>query len=144
MKFIEEKNDLFNYEGKAWLVHCISADFGMGKGIVVQFNERYNLKSYMIKNFPRNNWVGKGYCIPVKEFKVFNLITKDKYFKKPTYDTVRQSLIHMKDYVIANNIERIAMPQIASGLDGLLWEKVRKIITEVFANTDIEIIVCSL
>ena len=32
MKYIEEKNDLFNYEGKAWLAHCISADFGMGKG----------------------------------------------------------------------------------------------------------------
>ena len=144
MNFIEEKNDLFNYEGKAWLAHCISADFGMGKGIVVQFNERYNLKNHMIKNYVKNNWTGKGYCIPVKEFNVFNLITKDKYNKKPTYTTVRQALIHMKDYAIANNIERIAMPTIASGLDGLDFQKVRKIIAEVFVNTDIEIIVCIL
>ena len=144
MKFIEEQNDLFNYEGKAWLAHCISADFGMGKGIVVQFNEIYNLKNYMIKNFPKNNWMGKGYCIPVKEYKVFNLITKDKYFKKPTYQTLRDSLIHMKDYAVAHNIERIAACQLGCGLDGLDYSKVRKIITEVFANTDIEIIVCSL
>lgn len=144
MKLIEEKNDLFNYEGKAWLAHCISADFGMGKGIVVQFNERYNLKNYMIKNFPRNNWVGRGYCLPVKEYKVFNLITKDKYHKKPTYDTVRQALIHMRNYAVIDKINRIAMPTIAAGLDGLNWDKVRKVIIEVFTNTDIEIIVCSL
>ena len=144
MRFIEEQNDLFNYEGKAWLAHCISADFGMGKGIVVQFNERYNLKNYMIKNYVRNNWMGKGYCIPVKEYKVFNLITKDKYYKKPTYDTLRQSLIQMKDYSVINSIEKIAMPTLGCGLDGLSWNKVKEIITEVFTNTDIEIIVCSL
>ena len=144
MIFIEEQNDLFNYEGKAWLAHCISADFGMGAGIVVQFNERYNLKNYMIKNHVRDNWSGKGYCIPVKEFKVFNLITKSKYNKKPTYETLRQALVHMRDYAVSHNIDRIAMPQISCGLDGQNWSVVRKLIKAIFENTDIEIIVCSL
>ena len=144
MKFIEEQNDLFNYEGKAWLAHCISADFGMGKGIVVQFNERYNLKQHMIKNYVKNNWTGKGYCIPVKEYSVFNLITKDKHNKKPTYETVRQALIHMRDYAVVHNIDRIAMPTLDCGIDGLEYPRVKKIINEVFTNTDIEIIVCQL
>ena len=142
MTFIEEKNDLFNYEGEAWLAHCISADFGMGKGIVVKFNERYDLKNYMIKNHVRNNWSGRGYCIPVSEYKVFNLVTKDKYYKKPTYGTVKQALIDMRNYALAKDINKIAMPTIAAGLDFLTWSKVREIIQNVFNNTDIEIIVC--
>ena len=144
MTYIEEQNDLFNYEGKAWLAHCISSDFGMGKGIVTQFNERYNLKNHMIKNFVRNNWCGKGYCIPVKEFKVFNLITKEKYFGKPTYRTIIQTLIDMKNYCIAHNIDTIAMPQISCGLDSLNWNKVSEIIKDTFKDTGIKIIVCKL
>lgn len=142
MKFIEEKNDLFNYEGKAWLAHCISSDFGMGKGIVVEFNRRYDLKNHMIKNHVKNNWTGKGYCIPVKQYKVFNLITKDKYYKKPTYKTLKESLIAMKNYAISQNIKTIACPLIGCGLDGLDWVQVRGIILEVFKNTDIKIIIC--
>lgn len=144
MIFIEEKNDLFNYEGKAWLAHCISSDFGMGKGIVVQFNKRYDLKNLMIKNYVRNNWSGRGYCIAVKSFKVFNLITKKKYSDKPTYKTLKESLIKMKEYAVANKINKIAMPQIACGLDMLSWNKVRDIIQEVFEDTNIKIIVCKL
>lgn len=144
MKFIEEQNDLFNYEGKAWLAHCISADFGMGKGIAVQFNERYNLKQYLIKNFVKDNWCGKGYSIPVKDYQVFNLVTKKKYSDKPTYQTLKQSLINMKNYAVSNNINTIAMPIIGCGLDKLDYTKVRKMIAEVFSNTEIKIIVCKL
>ena len=144
MRYIEERSDLFNYEGKAWLAHCISADFGMGKGIVTQFNYRYNLKNFMIKNFARNNWTGSGYCLAAREFKVFNLITKEKARYKPTYKTVRQALIGMRNYATAHNIRTIAMPLIGCGLDSLDWPKVREIIQTVFKDTNIKIIVCKL
>lgn len=144
MQFIEEKNDLFNYTGKAWLAHCISADFGMGKGIVCEFNKRYNLKNYMMNHFVQNNWYGKGYCLPVEQFKVFNLVTKKKYYQKPTYSTLKHALIEMKKYAMLHGIHTIAMPLIGCGLDGLSWEIVRKIIQDYFKNTDIKIIVCKL
>lgn len=144
MKLIEEVNDLFNYEGKAWLAHCISSDFGMGNGIVLEFNKRYNLKNHMIKNYIRDSWCGKGFCIPVKEFNIFNLVTKRKYFQKPTYETLKQSLIDMKSYALYYNIETIAIPRIGCGLDGLIWDNVKSIIETVFKDTDIKIIVCTL
>ena len=144
MKYIEEKNDLFNYEGKAWLAHCISSDVGMGKGIVVQFNERYNLKNYMLSHYEKKKWDEHGYCIPVEKYKVFNLITKYRYYQKPTYSTVRESLESMRDYAVNNDINKIAMCKIASGLDGLSFEKVRPIILDVFKDTNIKIIVCKL
>ncbi len=142
MKLIEEKNDLFNYEGKCWLAHCISADFAMGKGIAVQFNKRYGLKEYINKNYYKGNWCGKGYCIAVSKFKVFNLVTKEKYFKKPTYKTLKESSISMKNYAEVKGIQTIAMPTIGCGLDGLDYNKVKDCITSVFKNTDIKIIIC--
>ena len=144
MKYIEEKNDLFNYEGKAWLAHCISSDFGMGKGIVVQFNERYDLKNYMLSHYEKKKWDEHGYCIPVEKFKVFNLITKYRYYQKPTLVTMHESLESMKKYALENNIKKIAMPIIGAGLDQLNWSDVKFLINQTFEDTDIEIIVCKL
>ena len=36
------------------------------------------------------------------------------------------------------------MPKIGCGHEGLEWERVKEIIEEVFEDTDIEILVCSL
>lgn len=44
MIYKEEKCDLFLVSEDYFLAHCISADFGMGKGIVVEFNRRFNMK----------------------------------------------------------------------------------------------------
>lgn len=35
MTYSEENKDLFTVPGDYYLAHCISTDFGMGKGIVV-------------------------------------------------------------------------------------------------------------
>lgn len=47
MIFKEEKRDLFTVPDDYYLAHCISADFGMGKGIVVEFNKRFNMKQIL-------------------------------------------------------------------------------------------------
>lgn len=44
MIYNEEVKDLFSVSEDYYLAHCISADFGMGKGIVVEFNKRFDLK----------------------------------------------------------------------------------------------------
>ena len=73
---------------------------------------------------------------------VINLITKEKYWQKPTYDTLKQALISCKTICTQNNITRLAMPMIGCGLDRLKWNKVSKIIQEVFDDMAIEILVC--
>ena len=51
MKYEEKQLDLFSLDETYSLVHCISADFGMGAGIVVEFNKRYNMKEFLLKNY---------------------------------------------------------------------------------------------
>ena len=42
MIYKEEVRDLFSVPNDYYLAHCISADFGMGKGIVIEFNKRFD------------------------------------------------------------------------------------------------------
>lgn len=147
MKYSEERKDLFSVQDEYYLAHCISADFGMGKGIVVEFNKRYNLKNTLQKKYHNflSHWDlvdddKKGDCI--LEGKVFNLITKRNYWLKPTCKTLKNSLNAMKILALNNNVKKIAMPLIGCGLDKLKWEKVSEIIKETFSDTDIEILIC--
>ena len=145
MIYKEEIRDLFSVPDDYYLAHCISADFGMGKGIVVEFNKRFDMKHELqtyfngyLEEFIGNNY--KSDCLMMG--RVFNLITKERYWYKPTYTSMRGSLEMMKKLAIENNIKKIAMPIIGCGLDRLEWCKVSEIIKEVFEDTDIEILVC--
>jgi predicted nucleotide-binding protein (sugar kinase/HSP70/actin superfamily) len=146
MIYKEEVRDLFSVPEDYYLAHCISADFGMGKGIVAEFNKRFDLKNKLVKKY--TNWLRywdmteeqQGTCI--LEGRVFNLITKRNYWNKPTYTTMERALQAMKVLVKNNGVEKIVMPVIGCGLDRLSWHKVSEQIKQIFDDVDIEILVC--
>ena len=135
-----------------YLVHCISSDFAMGAGIAKEFAAR-GVKIYLTTHCKRS-FDGKGYVLyaPISEYRgVYNLVTKAKYWQKPTYETLTQALEDLKLRIAVvekafpdEKPMRIAMPQIGCGLDRLEWSKVRKIIQTTFEDTDVEILVCKL
>jgi len=145
MIYTEEQRDLFSVSEEYYFAHCISADFGMGKGIVIEFNKRFNMKQKLRNKYPDylNEWVNSKYegdCI--MEGRVLNLITKERCFHKPTYQSLRTALAAMKTICQKETITKIAMPVIGCGLDKLSWDKVSEVIKEVFSDSDIEILVC--
>lgn len=145
MKFYVIKGDLFTSPETVALVHCISSDFAMGAGIAKIFTNK-GVKDNLLKTYPRNNWHNHGYCLRAKmaERTVYNLVTKDKYWHKPTYDTLTQALTDLKDCCRQDNIKNIAMPAIGCGLDRLEWSNVENIIKKIFDDTDINILVYML
>lgn len=50
----------------------------------------------------------------------------------------------MKRHALQHNVAAIAMPRIGCGLDGLVWDRVREILTDVYKDTDIKISVYSI
>lgn len=50
-------------------------------------------------------------------------------------------LIHLYSRQLKNDVCKLAIPRIGCGLDGLVWQKVKDLLQEVFKNTPIEIIV---
>ena len=145
MTYTESKQDLFSVPENYFLAHCISADFALGKGIALGFNQFFNMKNILKKNHPNflTEWdttFSKGTCI--QEGKVFNLITKRNYWLKPTYETLTNALLSMKKDAITQHIQYIAMPCIGCGLDRLNWNKVSEIIKNIFSDTNINILIC--
>lgn len=100
---------------------------------------------------------------------VYYLVTKKNSYQKPTYADLFTSLNAMKDNMVlminfnrfrrvigidfsatllflhlsqvSNGVNKLAMPRIGCGLDGLNWDKVKELLSEIFANQPIEIII---
>ena len=94
MKLIEIKGDLFTKENmqdkNIYLAHCISRDCEMGLGIAKTFDKKFPNMKNALKNRITNMTVYTLY-----DDKVFNLITKNKYWQKPTYISLENSLKDM-------------------------------------------------
>lgn len=141
MVYLEVKENLFKNKDKYYLAHCISKDFALGAGIAVQFNKEYNMRR---KLFEARNNGNIQFPKAILIDNVFNLITKDFYYQKPTMNSLRKSLLEMKEQCIINNVKKLAMPKIGCGLDRLNWSLVSKEIKDIFKDLDIEIKICYL
>ena len=143
MIFKEIKGDLFESDDKYTLVHCISADCDMGKGIAKTFDSKMPQMKKLLKSTIRENNM-KGYfaILYLDDIRnVINLITKERYWHKPSYSSLKASLLSAKKIAIRYDIKYLAMPVIGCGLDRLQWSKVSAMIKEIFADTDVEIVV---
>lgn len=147
MTIREENRDLFTVPQGYYLVHCITADFSLGSGIAKKMDEVFNMRE-KLRNWydsipfedTEETYVGRVICID----NVYNLVLKKKPSKKAKYKKLRSALEDMLENMDENLVTKIAMPKIGCGHEGLEWERVKEIIEEVFEDTDIEILVCSL
>ena len=145
MNFKEETRDLFTVPQGYYLAHCISGDYSLGAGIAAQFVDVYNMRYKLHRNYPipdGEKFANVGEALLIDN--VFNLVTKDRVYHKPTYDTLIKTLEDMKEQCENLDIDKIAIPRIGCGLDGLSWYMVEEIIKEVFEDTDMEILICTL
>ena len=150
MTIREENRDLFTVPQGYYLAHCITADLSLGAGVAKKIDEVYNMRNKLMCNYADISYeedsdsyafyVGKALLID----NVFNLVLKKNPTKKAKYKKLRHTLENMKDQMDENLITKVAMPKIGCGHEGLDWDKVREIIEEVFEDTDVEILICSL
>ena len=137
----EFQGDLFSATNDFALCHCVSRDFNMGKGIATIFKNRYGrVEELKAQNA---NIGGCAFLNDNGKF-LFYLVTKEKYFQKPTYESLAQSLVCMKNHCLRHGVTKIAMPKIGCGLDKLVWNRVREMILDTFSNSGIAIRVYSI
>lgn len=138
---IHRKGDLFSCDDTESLAHCVSKDLNMGKGIATLFKKRFGRVTEL-----KEQGKDVGNMAVLKDGKrfVYYLITKPRYFHKPSYKTLEQSLQAMKSHCVQNNVESICMPRIGCGLDRLEWNKVENMLNRLFQDTSIAITVYSL
>ena len=143
MTFTEVQEDLFLAPQGYYLVHCISGDYALGAGIAKQFNNIFDMKFRLHRDYPiptGDRYANVGRALLVGN--VFNLVTKPLCYHKPRYDDLYDTLLDLREQCETLHVNKLAMPKIASGLDKLDWDSVKEMIKDVFEDTDIEILVC--
>ncbi len=134
LELSEIEGDLF--ESKDSLVHCVSRDLRMGKGIAVGFKNRFG-KVDELRDQQKD--VGCVAYLTDGERKIFYLITKEHYYDKPTMESLRQTLQDLSVLCNAFGINRLSMPRIGCGLDKLNWNLVKKIIQRELVDHGINV-----
>lgn len=133
--------DLFDAPEESALAHCISADIAMGKGIATIFKRKFGGVEELKKQGKK---IGEVAVLKRDNRFIYYLITKARYWQRPTYEDLRKSLQDMKRHCRENSVSRIAMPQIGCGLDGLSWSNVSDILHNVFKQERVTITIYTL
>lgn len=128
------QDDLFKSDDS--LVHCVSQDLHMGKGIAVTFKEKFGQVDKLAE---QKKGIGEVAYIQSDKRYIFYLITKDKYYGKPTYKSLIMCLSELKKLCTQFNVTKLSMPKIGCGLDRLNWDKVVKLIEKHLTNIDVDI-----
>jgi len=85
----------------------------MGKGIAVDFKRKFGKVQDLIA---QNKVVGEMALLKHKDRYVYYLVTKERYWNKPTYQTLTSSLEKMRDHAVNNGVKMISMPKIGKKL----------------------------
>ncbi|KAF4529396.1 hypothetical protein B566_EDAN003488 [Ephemera danica] len=131
--------DIYEAPKEYSYVQCVSQDLHCGAGIAAQFKAKYGGIDYMKA---QNKTVCDIAVLPIEDERyLFNLITKLKYFHKPTLNSIERCLWQLKHFCHEFGVRKIAMPLIACGLDKQPWTQVQKILEKVMGHSIIDVLV---
>ena len=106
----------------------------MSAGIVRSFRRKFPY------NFPESTNSPLS-VQQVKDRFIYYLVTKKRFFQKPTYDSLRQSLEAMTKHANNQKVIHISMPKAGGGLDRLEWHKIERLIRKICAQSNLTITV---
>ncbi|KAG5867153.1 hypothetical protein JTB14_016230 [Gonioctena quinquepunctata] len=107
-------------------------------GIAARFEQLFGSVNTLME---QKKMVGEIAELRLSEKNVYYMVTKFRYYEKPSYRSVWNALRNLKKKCEENKDQYLAMPKIACGLDGLSWEKVQAMIEFIFQNSNLEVIV---
>lgn len=145
MKFV--KGNLLAAPVEA-LVNTVNTIGVMGKGIALQFKERFPENRLAYERACKAGQVVIGKMLVVKEHTtagdkiIINFPTKTEWFKKSQYSFIEAGLKDLVRVIQELNIKSIAIPPLGCGNGGLRWDKVKAMIENHLGSLpDIEILI---
>lgn len=145
MKFIQ--GNLLNAETEA-IVNTVNTVGVMGKGIALQFKERFpqNFKAY--KEACKNGLVktGKMFVFTESDLQgqkiIVNFPTKEEWYKNSQYKWIEEGLEDLVKVINKLQIKSISIPPLGCGNGGLKWDKVKDLMHKYLGNlSEVEVLV---
>lgn len=144
MKFIQN-SDIFSADTEA-IVNTVNCVGIMGKGIALQFREKYpeNYKQYKHACDAGKVVVGKMFVTKngfLKPNYIINFPTKKHWRGKSELAYIEDGLIDLSNCLKEYKIKSIAIPPLGAGNGGLNWADVKKLIVDKLSDVDAEVLV---
>lgn len=130
------------------LVNTVNTVGIMGKGIALQFKERFPINFKVYEKACKAGEVKVGKMLVVRENTlegekiIINFPTKTEWFKKSQYSYIEEGLQDLVRVIRGYKISSIAIPPLGCGNGGLKWEKVKEMMDKYLSTlSDVDITV---
>lgn len=138
MKITELEINIMAVPQGYYLVQGISRDLNFKVGLPALFEKTYNLKEKLAANYDEEIEIGEVYLVD----NVYSLVVKDSSYDKPDRDVLMDALVELRDQMEEDMVTKLAIPKLCCGRNGLEWDDVKAMISFVFGDSDIQILVC--
>lgn len=122
------------------LVNTVNTVGIMGKGIALQFKERFPHNFKVYSDFCKKGLMKTGKLLIVKEHTfsgdklIINFPTKTEWFKKSQYNYIEEGLKELAIVIQEHKIKSIAIPPLGCGNGGLKWDKVKALMDKYLGH----------
>lgn len=143
IQFIE-RGDIFNIKGVNNYAHGCNCAGAMGKGIALQFKNKYPKMYSEYRAMCKDGLFNPGDVFDYNygNGHIYNLGTQVSWKTKARLEYIEDSVGRMLELAASDNVTKIALPAIGAGLGGLNWNDVKEILNMVSVNyPDIELYV---
>jgi len=135
-----KKGNLLESDAQA-LVNTVNTIGVMGKGIALQFKKTFpnNYKAYLKACKEKNVKVGELFLFHDNSLftgkkLIINFPTKTDWRKPSEYSYIKDGLSKLKDLIVHQGIESIAIPPLGAGNGGLNWNRVKQMMEEELSD----------
>lgn len=121
---------------QGWLVcFATDSDISMGVGLPKLMNDTFHIEKKL-----------DGDVYDVGTAQIFDnvaaLIVKESSYDRADERYLRDALIELRGKCEDAGFDRVAMPKLCTGNNGMKWGTVKKMIKEVFKGSDIFVMIC--
>jgi O-acetyl-ADP-ribose deacetylase (regulator of RNase III) len=143
MPTIFEKGDLFHTDGLRTYAHGCDCAGQMDKGVAVAFKKKWPLmyEEYRARCQDGRFRLGDVFAWNEGDEMVYTLAIQEQSTHKAKLSTLAKSLATMTELARKAGIERVGLPRIGTGLGGLDWPRVKKVLSEVGRETSVTLVV---
>jgi hypothetical protein len=122
---------------QGWLVcFATDSDVSVGVGLPKLMNDTYHLEKQLSgETYDPGTAVFFGNCVA--------LVVKESCYDNASETYLEEALADLRKQCLTNGFDRVAMPKICTGNNGLTWKVVKKMIKETFKDTGIFVMICS-
>lgn len=138
MKITELEINIMAVPQGYYLAQGISRDLNFKVGLPALFEKTYNLKEKLAANYDEEIEIGEVYLID----NVYSLVVKDSSYDRPDRDVLMDTLVELRDQMEEDMVAKLAIPKLCCGRNGLEWDDVKAMISFVFGDSDVQILVC--